>query len=72
MEGILGLVEKERGVDQYETCDRCTAVHAVTVSTDDNSATLIMCGHHYAHHEAALLLSGWHVVVDKRPGLTAR
>lgn len=48
------------------SCDRCSASALVMVESQIGDR-LGFCGHHYRRNEDALVLSGWKVVVDRRP-----
>ena len=52
-----------------DRCDRCSARAHVVVSVfvpDSGDHELLFCAHHYRQHEAKLLFSGAHVLLDKR------
>lgn len=51
-------------MDKFDRCDRCGAQAFVEVTLE--AGVLMFCGHHFAKHEDALVLSGAKLTVDER------
>lgn len=70
------VVAKKREVPEYpaltakDLCDRDTGVQAyVRMVHERTGADLLLCKHHFEKHEDALILQGFVVAQDARPGL---
>lgn len=53
----------------HDQCDQCAPSQAY-VRLMKGSATIDLCGHHYASHAERLLLTGWEVTHDTRSTLS--
>jgi hypothetical protein len=53
-----------------DRCDNCGA--QAYVRFNKGASTLDFCGHHAAHHDAALDKAGWSISIDTRELLTRR
>lgn len=59
--------EKFANLTQQDLCDRCPAAGAVVIQLPSKRC-LVMCRHHYLHHQVALATEG--AAVYWKPGVT--
>lgn len=59
-------MSQTRPLSKSDRCDRCGAQAFVEATFTSASLPLTFCGHHFAKHEDAIILSGGIIVTDER------
>lgn len=60
------MSENNPSMNKSARCDRCGAQAFVMASFTSLNLPLMFCGHHFAKHEDAIVLSGGNIVADER------